>query len=386
MDEEPAQVVRRIFQLAMEGKTPVGIAHVLRNDQVETPSYYRARKGNAESLPPTPYDWSPHTVRRILYDEQYLGLTINFKTNMPSYKSKRSVSKPKEEWKVEENTQEAIIDQETWRKAHELLSSKERKPIERIPEKNPLVGYVFCADCGALMRNVRAREKPVRNKNGELTGKLTKPWNVFVCKTYECGKRHHQIVCSRHMVHSDAIAFLIMESLRQLAQEAMADEQTFLAAIQKANLRDMESDSMRALRAELRKAERRNDELDRLIQGAYEANFKGSLTDERLALLVKSYEAEQEQLEKVIEELQAKWQTVQEQQRDGKQFLSIIRKVTAFEELTPEVLESFVEKVIVHEHKGSRYKYEQEIEIHFKFIGNPAMLREEAVHEFNYRV
>ena len=143
---------------------------------------------------------------------------------------------------------------------------------------------------------------------------------------------------------------------------------------------------MKVWKASLRKNQKRHAELDGLIQGAYEANFKGNLTDERLAHLVDRYEAEQEQIEAEIQSLQTKCQTVQEQQRDGKQFLSIIRKVTAFEELTPEVLETFVDKIVVHQHTGSRFKYQQEIEIYFKYIGNPALLEGGSVHEFNARV
>ena len=388
VDEEAASVVRHIFQLAAEGNGPGEIASILYKEKVEKPSYYRARRTQAECLPENPYGWESTTIRRLLVSEEYLGFTTNFKTNMPSYKSKRAVLLPKEQWNILEGTQEPIIDWELWRKAQEVQKSlREAKPkSKRFDAVNPLHGYVFCSDCGKALRNVRKREYPKRDKEGKPTGKVFKAQDYFACPTYLNGKKHRQKICSRHMVHTEVLKVLVLESLRQLAQAAMADEQTFLASISRANLRDMESDNVKVWKTSLRKSQKRHAELDGLIQGAYEANFKGNLTDERLAHLVDKYEAEQEQIEAEIQSLQTKCQTVQEQQRDGKQFLSIIRKVTAFEELTPEVLETFVDKIVVHQHVGSRFKYQQEIEIYFKYIGNPALLEGGSVHEFNARV
>ena len=388
VDEEAAKVVRHIFQLAAEGKGPGEIASILYREKVEKPSYYCARRTQAERFPDNPYGWESTTIRRLLVSEEYLGFTTNFKTNMPSYKSKRAVPLPKEQWNILEGTQEPIIDWELWRKAQEVQKSlREAKPkSKRFDAVNPLHGYVFCSDCGKALRNVRKREYPKLDKEGNPTGKVCKAQDFFACPTYLNGKKHRQMICSRHMVHTEVLNVLVLESLRQLAQAAMADEQTFLAAISRANLRDMESDSMKVWKASLRKNQKRHAELDGLIQGAYEANFKGNLTDERLAHLVDRYEAEQGQIEAEIQSLQTKCQTVQEQQRDGKQFLSIIRKVTTFEELTSEILETFVDKIVVHQHVGSRFKYQQEIEIYFKYIGNPALLEGGSVHEFNARV
>ena len=388
VDEEAARVVRRIFQLAAEGNGPGEIASILYREKVEKPSYYRARRTQAESLPDNPYGWESTTIRRLLVSEEYLGFTTNFKTNMPSYKSKRAVPLPKEQWNILEGTQEPIIDWELWRKAQEVQKSlREAKPkSKRFDAVNPLQGCVFCSDCGKALRNVRKREYPKLDKEGNLTGKVCKAQDFFACPTYLNSQKHRQKICSRHMVHTEVLKVLVLESLRQLAQAAMADEQTFLAAISRANLRDMESDNVKVWKASLRKCQKRHAELDGLIQGAYEANFKGNLTDERLAHLVDKYEAEQEQIEAEIQSLQSRCQTVQEQQRDGKQFLSIIRKATAFEELTTEIMETFVDKIVVHQHVGSRFKYQQEIEIYFKYIGNPALLEGGSVHEFNARV
>lgn len=210
-----------------------------------------------------------------------------------------------------QNTHQAIIEPELWHRVQEAqkqaLAGRTRcVPIEG---KTPLVGYVYCADCGAPMLNIRERSLPRKNAKGEPTGGHTKPLDQFCCKTYINGRKRREKVCSRHMVHTQALAELTLEVLRATAQAALSDESAFLSLISTENLRDWDSEHGKAVKAQQTKKRRRCEELDKLIQGAYEANFKGNLTDERLTVLVDGYEREQEGLLSELEELDAQMET-----------------------------------------------------------------------------
>ena len=388
VDEEAAQVVRHIYRLASEGKGPGQIARMLYEEQVEKPSYYRAKHNCLDTLPERPYDWDLSVVKRLLTSVEYTGATANFKTHMPSYKSKRAVDNPREQWSIYEGTQEAIISPELWQKVQQVQQSLQaERPRQRpFEDVNPLSGYVFCSDCGQPLINTRKREYPKRDRNGNPTGKISKAVDFFVCRTYMNSLKHHEKVCSRHMVHTETLNQLILDALRQMAQAALSDEQAFLERISHIDRNEMENSHMRQVKAELRKAQKRHSDLDNLIQGAYEANFKGNLTDERLSMLVANYETEQERISEMIHHLQGQCQKAEQHRRDGKAFLNRVHQVAAFETLTPEVLEAFVDKVVVHQHSGSRFKYQQEIEIYFKFIGNPGIAKEDCVYEFNARI
>ena len=160
IDEEAAEVVRRIYRMAIEGKGPYEIARILAMEKVERPSYYLAQRGmgNHQSNynAADPYTWRGGTVADILSKQEYMGHTVNFRTYKESYKDKRVKMTPKEDLVIFENTQEAIIDKETWERVQTL-----RKTIRRtdsIGKANPLTGLMFCADCGAKMYNHRGTQ------------------------------------------------------------------------------------------------------------------------------------------------------------------------------------------------------------------------------------
>ena len=154
IDEEAAAVVRRIFQLTIEGKGPYDIARILFDDKIDTPAVYFGRqnkglwKGKEEF--PNPYNWSGYIVGQILSKPEYMGHTVNFRSCKQSYKDKNAVMNPKEDWLIFENTHEAIVDAETWELAQKLRKTPRRH--DTLGEANPLTGLVFCADCGAKMR------------------------------------------------------------------------------------------------------------------------------------------------------------------------------------------------------------------------------------------
>ena len=159
IDEEAAQVVRRIYQLCIEGNGPFQIAGILQAEQIETPGYYQAKRGlgNHQSHVETmkPYNWSMGTVSVILSRPEYMGHTVSFRYQTESYKTKKSVRTDPSEWLITENTQEPIIDEATWTLVQKLRQTVRR--TDTIGVANPFTGLVYCADCGCKMRNHRRR-------------------------------------------------------------------------------------------------------------------------------------------------------------------------------------------------------------------------------------
>ena len=156
IDPEAAEVVKRIFALAIEGKGISQIARILWEGRIERPTYYQYKRGivNAANYDHSdPYAWRDSTIGFMLSKLEYMGHTVNFRSYKDSYKDKQQKFRPKDEWMIFENTHSAIIDEETWETAQ-----RRRKTVRRtdsIGEANPLTGLVFCADCGAKLLNHR---------------------------------------------------------------------------------------------------------------------------------------------------------------------------------------------------------------------------------------
>ena len=365
IDQEAAAVVRCIFQLALEGKRPGEISRLLHNWRVKKPSYYRAKRQPNFQLPQRPYDWDIGVVQNILTSREYIGSTVNHKTIRPTYKSRSKTTKlDKSEWQIIDHTQDPIVSERTFFTVQDMLTPRpERKLIEGT---NPLKGLVYCADCGKPMSNKRQSPQPAKDKNGIPTGKYTKFYDGFECSTYTLGKKHKETVCSRHGVNSEAINVLVLEALKGLSASSLSDEK---ALLQRLNQAKQPKDDLAQQRKLLRQKQKRSAELDDLIQGAYEANFRGNLTDDRLSSLVAKHEAEQEGLEQEIAVLDAQVKYSEAGKTDGKRFLKSLRKFTSFDTLTPDMVNELIEKIVVHERVGTRSSYEQEIEIYFIFVG-----------------
>lgn len=203
---------------------------------------------------------------------------------------------------------------------------------------------------------------------------MIKPLDIFTCKTYVNSLKQHNPECARHAVHAQALTELVLESLRGIAKEGLMDEKGFLSRLEMSNIRKEQGESVRNLRKQVQKMRKRHAELDDLIQGAYEANFKGMLTDERLATLTERYEAEQEGLENELPAMENQLREWENSLSDGKAFLKLVRRYANFDQLTSEIVETFLEKIVVHDRIGDRKHYTQDIEIYFNFIGKVELM------------
>ena len=362
IDEEAAAVVRRIYRLTIEGKGPYDIARILFDDQVETPAVYfgKQKKGLWKSKEefPNPYNWSGYIVGQILSKPEYMGDTVNFRSHKKSYKDKSSVKNPKDEWMIFKDTHEAIIDRETWELAQKLRKTPKR--IDTIGIANPFTGLLYCADCGEKMYNHRSRG------NAE---KGVYPSDFFDCSTYTLAHQRHTTACRGHYLTTKNLRTLVLDTIRSVSTFAISNQQEFLEKVRAASQLRQEEAAKDAKR-KLNKNRKRIAELDTIIKKLYESFAVGRITEERFDGLLKEYEDEQKVLIDSVSEAEAQISAFTEDTDRAKQFLSLAKKYTDFSELTTQMINEFIEKIIVHSPEKVDGDRVQEIEIYLNFIGH----------------
>ena len=219
--------------MAIEGKGPYETARILALEKIERPSYYLAQRGmgnhksNYNST--EPYAWRGNTISDILSKPEYMGHTVNFRTYKESYKDKRSKTTPKEDLVIFEDTQEAIIDKETWERVQSL-----RKTIRRtdtIGEANPLTGLMFCADCGAKMYNHRGKAGKARDWAGRPNGKRRPDRDEYNCSRYDLGNQRYDTYCTTHLIRTVVVNELLLEAIKEVCNYAQNNEAAFIEQV-----------------------------------------------------------------------------------------------------------------------------------------------------------
>ena len=355
VDEEAAEVVRRIFSLTLEGYGPYQIACKLSADRIEIPVVHLARfnEGVNRSKPvKDPYGWGSSTIVNILKKREYLGHTINFKTRK-HFKDKKSHYVSEDEWTIFENTHEAIIDQQTFDLAQKIRSNVRRYP-NGWGEAAPLTGLLYCADCGGKMY-------VHRTNNGKRVSQYT-------CSNYTkvpCGT----LCPTQHRINESAVLTLVSDTLRAIAEYSKNDRTEFIHTVQETQVAQQSADISKK-RRRLAAAQKRAGELEKLICKIYEDNALGKLPDARYKALDAQYAKEQDALEIEIAELEKAVTGYEQSQKSAEKFIALIDKYENFDTLTNTMLNEFVEKILVHERarKGSQ-DTTQEIEIYFNFLG-----------------
>ena len=370
VDEEAAAVVRRIFQLSVNGHGPYDIARILQQEKVERPSCYLARHGcgsqkNIVDMA-RPYDWQGTTVSALLSRPEYMGHTVNFRTHKESYKDKRSVFIPPEDWLIFENTHEAIVDPGTWELAQRVKRTVRRTDSTGIA--NPLTGLVYCADCGKRMYNHKcaARARREGREPDPVSGLY--PADNYNCSTYYLTHRREQPECTGHYINTHVLRALILDAIQLASKYAIANQDEFMRKVREASTLQ-QAEAAKALKRKLGKAERRVKELDTLLKKLYESYATGKMPEKRYELLSAEYEQEQAELEHFIEESKNDIASFDDDTDRAEQFLELARKYTDFSVLTAPMINEFVDKIVVHAPDKSSGEREQEIEIYLKFIG-----------------
>ena len=359
IDPVASEVVKRIFQEAKSGKSLSEISKGLESDKIFKPDRHRIEIGlksissspNVETLP---YFWTRETLSAILGREEYLGHTVNLRTRTKSYKDKRKVDNSKEDWLVFKNTHEAIIDQETFDIVQKMRSHKRsnQRYKNRVGHENLFAGLVFCGTCGR---------------------------KHYFCPLEKNGLNHDHYKCSGyrkpidgcenpHYIQKSALIEIVSDKLRQTIQEAHFDQEAFLKKLEQQSQAQFNKDNKRQ-QLQLQKDEYRSKEIDSIIQKLYEDNLLGKISDERFVKLSQSYEEEQHQLQTSISDLTEKLAKQQEDSLNISKFMARISKYTELPELTVEIVNELIDKIVIHKPTGTKRNRIIQIDIYYNFIG-----------------
>ena len=370
IDEEAAEVVRRIYRMSLEEKGPYEIARILSEEQIERPSYYLAKRGlgtcRSNNNTTTPYVWRGATVSDILSKPEYMGHTVNFRSYKESYKDKRAKKTPKEDWVIFKNTQEAIVSEEMWNKVQGLRKTARR--TDTVGEANPFTGLLYCADCGAKMYNHRGGAGRARNWKGELNGKRRPDRDEYNCSTYNLSRQSYDKQCSQHYIRTEVVRKLVLETIKAVSDYVITNEEEFINRIYSSS-RDKQKESIKSLKRKIAQDTKRVNELNMLMKKLYEDNISGKLSDKRFEFMLSEFENEQDTLEISMENAKAEIEKYESDTVRADKFIELVKRYTDFSELTTPMLNEFVEKILVHEADYSSGERVQEVEIYLNFIG-----------------
>ncbi len=352
IDEPAAEIVRKIYALCLGGKGPSQIARQLEQEKVLTAtSYYHATglKKGAYPLPRNPYAWSSSSVEKILANRVYTGCAVNFKTSTVSYKVNKTVYKPEDEWVIVPNSQESIIDEDTWYRVQELRKNKRRNTATG--RTSLFSGLVFCADCKAKLHFCASKN-------------LKRNQEYFRCSNYKDGRGECQI----HFIRNVALQKIVLEAVGELADFVRCYEPVFLflAAKKQATGRQQE---MKDLELSLQAGRRRIDELDRLIARIYEDNVLGRITDERYERLSAGYEKEQHDLVLFVADGEQRLRDAEKERTNLYSLLKGLREFLEVRELTPEIVNTLIQRIEVHNSDRSTGHVRVKVDIYFTAVG-----------------
>lgn len=351
VDAVAASVVKEIFSLCMQGYGPTQIARILTESGIDTPKIHKQKCGLSVSTQVTefPEIWATESVLKILENPAYLGHTVNFRSKKKSYKSKKKIMLPREDWVIFKDTHEALIDEDTYETVQRIRQSK-RKQTD-MGEMSVFSGIVYCADCGKKMYLCRCSKSMQKE--------------YFNCSTY---RKKSKSLCASHQITVEAVEHIVLTDLQRVLGMAKDNEKQFVDMLQTAKSKEIRRD-LSAKTKECDEAEKRVKALDRIIQSLYEDKVCGNLTDERFVKMSQAYEQEQETLTERIKVLRKELSTAKEDAGNVTKFMRLVKRYTEITELTPEVVREFIEKVIVHQAEKVNGKRRQAVEIIYNCVG-----------------
>lgn len=355
IDPEPAEVVRRIFRLFLEGNGVESIAHILQNDQVMIPLAYWFSKGlrrGGKRAHTDPFRWNMNTVWKILHQQEYCGDVINFKTYSKSFKNKKRLENDPENWKVFHDVHEPIVDRGTFELVQSRLGkTKHRKPKPENGEKSIFTDLLVCADCGKKLWYHFNTSRGIR---------------FFSCSNY---KGDYRGTCTqRHYIREDAIYEVVMLELRRLAMLLKEDEAAFAELLARETDRELLA-KRKHLETELQQTLLRNDTISQTVQKLYEDNVSGKVSYEWFLQLANRYETERMDLKAKIASIREELSAMGTAQKGRDTFLAAVRRFMDMETLTAPLLQELIDRIEVHEVEGRGKNRTQRIVIYYRFVG-----------------
>ena len=363
VDEEAAQVVRRIYRMTLEGVGTEQIAAKLEEDGVLTPrAYWHSkginRPGKVKDLPPT--HWNSSSVIKMLSVQEYCGDILNFKTYSKSYKNKKRLENDRENWAIFKDVHEPIIERAVFEQVQQKRG-KMRKRQAKDGERSMFSGLLVCADCGSNLHF------HFNQGNPEI--------KYFNCSNY---KGNRGTCGSTHYVRVDFLEQVVLGEIRRLTKYAGLYEDDFLKEVI-GHSRQAEETERRLKEKELKSLLARDDELDGLFERIYEDNVSGKLSDDRFAKMSRRYEEEQKELSEKIKKLRSEIEKQNSRAASTDMFVSIVRKYTRARKLTPRMLNELVEKIEVYNADKIDGEWVQRLRIHYNCVGEMNIPNEPAL-------
>ena len=353
VDDEAAQVVRRVYSMTLEGFGTEQIATQLEKDGVLTPRAYWLTKGikrpgKGKQQPPT--KWNSSTITKILSLQEYCGDILNFKTYSKSYKNKKRIDNDRENWVVFQDVHEAIIERAVYEQVQQKRG-KIRKRRTNNGEHNMFSGLLVCADCGSNLHF------HFNQGNPEI--------KYFNCSNY---KGNRGTCTSTHYVRVDFLEEVVLGEIRRLTKFASLYEDEFVKAVI-GHSQQAEQTDRKLKEKELRTLLARDEELDGLFERIYEDNVSGKLSDDRFAKMSRRYEDEQKELAEKIKKLRSEIEKQSSRSMTTDMFIGLVRKYTRARKLTPRMLNELIEKIEVFNAEKIDGVWEQRLRIHYNCVG-----------------
>ncbi|MGN0813735.1 MAG: recombinase family protein [Candidatus Coproplasma sp.] len=359
VDEPAAKIVRRIFDMRIQGYSPYRIARVLSDEGVPNPTEYRTRKDGGKIDREVPHWWSHKTINDMLNDMTYLGYTVQHRRHTISYKNHKTVYRPESEWIVKENAHEPIISKEVWQKAQEIKASVARDKVTKSSKVYPLSGLLYCEDCGRKMK--------LSKSYTVYKGKRTE-FIMYLCRTYATlGKNY----CTTHGIKVQDIEAVVLADIRSMLSFIESDET-------KARNEFLKNKARRSTEAkaederQIKNAKKRLAELDLLIQSAFEEKVLKNMPESVCIALCDKYQKEKETVEKTISELEIKLADESKDQADVDEYIRRIKQYGKCEKLTREMCLQLIEFITVDAKKVHNNRWHpaapRNIHIYYKLI------------------
>ena len=353
VDDEAAQVVRRVYSMTLEGFGTEQIAAQLEKDDVLTPRAYWLTKGikrpgKGKQQPPT--KWNSSSITKILSLQEYCGDILNFKTYSKSYKNKKRIDNDRENWVVFQDVHEAIIERAVYEQVQQKRG-KIRKRRTNNGEHNMFSGLLVCADCGSNLHF------HFNQGNPEI--------KYFNCSNY---KGNRGTCTSTHYVRVDFLEEVVLGEIRRLTKFASLYEDEFVKAVI-GHSQQAEQTDRKLKEKELKTLLARDEELDGLFERIYEDNVSGKLSDDRFAKMSRRYEDEQKELSEKIKKLRSEIEKQSSRSMTTDMFIGLVRKYTRARKLTPRMLNELIEKIEVFNAEKIDGVWEQRLRIHYNCVG-----------------
>ncbi|MBR3868247.1 MAG: recombinase family protein [Clostridia bacterium] len=357
VEPEAAKVVKKIFELYLEGYGQEKIAWYLQDNGIKNCTAYWQERGigrGGKKVQPNPYKWKSSTIRQILVRQEYCGDVVNFKTYSQSFKNKKRHMSPKEDLKIFKDVHEPIISRDTYEAVQRLVGTcKRRDPLPQNGKKNIFCDFLVCAECGhKLWYHVNTRNKDI---------------HYFSCSNYV--KDYRGSCQHRHYVRADAIEQIVSMEIKKLANYLKNNEDELVEVLTMKTEADIQAER-KYLNAELQRCTSRQNTVNSLYEKLYEDNALGKVTDAWFLHMSQKYEIEKAELKKKMAKIHEDLEALNERKKDKDVFVESVRRFIQMDKLTTPLLRELIDHIDVYETEGTGKNKTQRIVIHYRFVGN----------------